>query len=338
MKKKVFITLIIILLLIIGIILCYLPKSDKKQVDTQDSFPYLLSEKCEIIEKDIKKGMTIKDEFGNEFVWIVVPKTEVFKTAKDKTDYDDILFDIKEYVKDYSHEEYKDNEVSEKVLASIYYYGGFWISRYEIGISEIRDDRDKLLQEPLSQPNKYVYNYVTYNQAKELSSKISNSKYDSSLLYGFQCDLVCKYIEKNGYDYLGEKISQEMINGNSSLWGNYYSSEFTINRGQYSLNYGKDYINAENEETKTSYKNYLLTTGASEQNKACNIYDFAGNVSEWTLESSMENANYNVIRDGSFYFNYGGNDPVNGRYTISPNSSSNSYGFRISIIKSTDEL
>ena len=42
---------------------------------------------------------------------------------------------------------------------------------------------------------------------------------------------------------------------------------------------------------------------------------------------------WNIIRDGNFYFNYGGNDPVSGRYIISPNSSNASYGFRISCIK-----
>lgn len=338
MKKKIFITITIILfLIIIGATLYFFKPNKIQSDDVQDTIPYLLDEECEIIEEDVKKGMTIKDSFGNEFVWIVVPKTEVFKTATDETDYNGILMDIKEYVKDYSQEGYKDNEVPENVLASIYNYGGFWISRYEIGVEAIRNGRNESLQIPISKPNKFVYNYVTYNQAKELATKISDSKYDSNLLYGFQWDLVCKYIEENGYNSIGEKITQEMINNNSSLWGNYYSSDFIINRGQYSLNYGKDYISAENEETKEAYKNYLFTTGASEQNKACNIYDFAGNVSEWTLENSIENLDYNIIRDGSFYFNYGGNDPVSGRYIISPNSSNNSYGFRISITKTTDK-
>ena len=84
---------------------------------------------------------------------------------------------------------------------------------------------------------------------------------------------------------------------------------------------------------KKSYKNLLLTTGASERNKTCNIYDFAGNVSEWTLESVKYEKDWSVIRDGSFYFNYGGNDPANGRYRLDKNSSSSSYGFRVMCIK-----
>ena len=328
MKKSLVIVIILILLLIS--IMFILKSKDKKNKDT---FPYLFDENCEIIESDVKKGMTIKDSFSNEWVWIEVPKSEVFLTAKNEDDLEAIESDIKEYIKDYREEGYEDLNINKDSLKSIYNYGGFWISRYEIGTENVRNQDDKLIDEPLSKPNKYVYNYVDLNQAKELSSKISDGKYNTSILYGFEWDLVCKFIEKNGYTLDGKKISEEMINSNSSLWGNYYSSSFTINRGKYSINYGENYIDSKNNEQKKSYRTYLFTTGASEQNKVLNIYDFAGNVSEWTLESFTDNENESVIRDGSFYFNYGGNDPVNGRYNLSTSSNGNNYGLRICLIK-----
>lgn len=339
--KKIFIIMLIVIICLLAVasFLIFLNKKESNQ----DTFPYLLDENCEIIESDVSKGMTIKDKYGNEWVWISVPKTEVFKNAKDDKDYKNIEADIKEYTKEYSSEEYSDIENAEeyesfkqKTLSSIYKYGGFWISRYEIGSEKVRNTKDAELTECFSKQDMYVYNYVTFNQAQKLAKRISNNSYISNLLFGFQWDLVCKFIEINGYTKDNEKINGEMVYSNSSLWGNYYTSSFIIDRGKYSENYGEDYLDVKKNYEKRAYKNILLTTGASEQNKTCNIYDFAGNVSEWTLEKSNiheNNDKWNTIRDGNFYFNYGGNDPVSGRYMIDTNSSSSSYGFRVSCIK-----
>ena len=48
----------------------------------------------------------------------------------------------------------------------------------------------------------------------------------------------------------------------------------------------------------------LLTTGASEDTKKMNIYDFAGNVYEWTLEKRIDDNSPCAIRGGSYV--YGG--------------------------------
>ncbi len=335
MKKRTYIIAIIFICLVAVITFILIYKNKTKQ----DTFPYLLGDECEIIESDVTKGMTIKDKYGNEWVWICVPKTIVFKNAKDNNDYKNIELDIKEYVKDYSSEEYADTEeyeeLKQKVLSSIYTYGGFWISRYEIGTENSRNKIDDNLPEAFSKQNLYVYNYVTFDEAQELAKYISNSSYSSNLLFGFQWDLVCKFIETNGYTIDNEKINAEMVYSNSSSWGNYYTSSFIVNRGKYSENYGQDYQDVTENFVKKEYKNILLTTGASEQNKVCNIYDFAGNVSEWTLEKSNieeeQSEKWNTIRDGNFYFNYGGNDPVSGRYTIDSKSSGSNYGFRVSV-------
>jgi len=321
---------------IIGLIVVISINAGNKEVDTM---PYMLQEGCQILESDIQKGMVIKDTYGNEWVWIPVPKTTVFITAKNSDDYINIEKDIKEYTKNYRELKYNDDaleykDLKEKTLKSIYTYGGFWVSRYEIGNTEIRKYEDLIDAEPLSQPNKYVYNFVTFQQAQELASKISNGEYESNLMFGFQWDLICKFIEKNGYMSNGEKITEAMINRNSSNWGNYYTATFTINNGEYSTDYGKEYKKVEKDETKTQYKYYLLTTGASEENRVCNLYDFAGNVTEWTLEETIVAKKvWKTIRDGNFYFNYGGNDPVSGRYMVTDTSSKASYGFRVCCIK-----
>ena len=99
MKKKLRVLVIVLVILII-LIFGFSYKFRKRKVI--DSMPYLLSEKSKILEKDLKKGMTIIDEYDNEWVWIVVPKSKVFKTAMKDTDYENILKDIKNYTKDYN--------------------------------------------------------------------------------------------------------------------------------------------------------------------------------------------------------------------------------------------
>lgn len=50
----------------------------------------------------------------------------------------------------------------------------------------------------------------------------------------------------------------------------------------------------------------LLTTGASENTKKMNIYDFAGNEWEWTVEK-IDNTNNPCINRGGYYGYYGSN-------------------------------
>lgn len=337
--KKNFIWMVGLVILILGVYFVINEVVDKTEEYQYDTAPYLLQEGCEVLESDIDKGMVIKDSYGNEWVWISVPKTEVFLTTKNVNDLENIEKDIKLYTKNYTDFKYTDDideykELKEKTLKSIYTYGGFWVSRYEIGNTEIRQMGDAINSEPLSQQNKYVYNYVTLEQAKELAARISGGEYESNLMFGFQWDLICKFIEKNGYMSNGEKITERMISSNSSMWGNYYTSTFTINNGEYSVDYGKKYIKVEMDEIKKEYKYYLLTTGAAEAHKVCNLYDFAGNTTEWTLEETVvDNRVWQTIRDGNFYFNYGGNDPVSGRYMVSDTSAKASYGFRVVCVK-----
>ena len=87
----------------------------------------------------------------------------------------------------------------------------------------------------------------------------------------------------------------------STTWGNYSNSEtYTINRGKYAVFNTSTYKlekfqDVGNEYSKEKDKSILLTTGATERNCSRNIYDVAGNVFEWTTESSS--SSFRVIRD-----------------------------------------
>ena len=140
MKKKIWLLLIPILLILIFSIIYF--------VKNNNTNPYFFDKKGIILEKDPTKGLTYQDHFNNEWVWIVVPK-KIFKTAKNKNDYSHIYNDILNYISDYHNDNYNDDkylDLRNKTLESIYTYGGFWLSRYEIG-----NDNGKVV----SQKNKY---------------------------------------------------------------------------------------------------------------------------------------------------------------------------------------
>ena len=72
----------------------------------------------------------------------------------------------------------------------------------------------------------------------------------------------------------------------------------------------------------------VVETGSREEWCANNIYDFAGNVDEWTQEQNE--SSYHVIR-GGYYFKYGSNYPVAYRLYVYPNNDFNLTGFRATL-------
>lgn len=163
-----------------------------------------------------------------------------------------------------------------------------------------------------------------------MSSEMSpDDSYSSSLMFGIQWDLVCKFLE------VKSDLTVVDINSNSSNWGNYRDVKIeNIKDGKYAIwswtssTLGK-WTNIIGEYTKadlSSDNNVLLSTGASERLKKMNIYDLAGNAWEWTLEKSFYN-NPCVYRGGSFY-DLGINYPVAIRLAYAIDSSYVTLGFR----------
>ena len=73
------------------------------------------------------------------------------------------------------------------------------------------------------------------------------------------------------------------------------------------------YIKFQDKNKKINTDKMLLSTGASDKNKVLNIFDFAGNAQEYTLEFSTSNSPC-VIRGGN-YGNDGNSIPVSTRNT-----------------------
>ena len=123
-------------------------------------------------------------------------------------------------------------------------------------------------------------------------------------------------------DFMSDEENKSIGNaGNSSkytdlkancTWGNYKNNSVDYT-GRIALIRNSTYLEPFGEITTgktTAYSDsisagQLLTTGASEQTKAYNIYDVAGNVWEWTEEVSYRGGNvateYRVCRAGGFF-------------------------------------
>ena len=222
------------------------------------------------------------------------------------------------------------NELKSKMLKSIKNNGGFWIGQYEAGIEETglpRTAEGETTQTPVIREEAYPYNYVTCSQAQERASTLSTGNYTSSLMFGIQWDLVCKFIEIKATNP-GTSASdiKSAINSNSIDWGNYNDANFDITKGKYSEDSGATYIAVSGTYTKGS-KSVLLTTGATDRNSLLNIFDFAGNVYEWTLEKASHSVGHCSFRGGG-YGNYGSSLPVSYRSNRSAFVSLSNIGFR----------
>ena len=122
-------------------------------------------------------------------------------------------------------------------------------------------------------------------------------------MFGVQWDMVCVFIEHYDTNNTAETKSQWLTsNDYSKLWGNYSNSTFTMNRGYYSTTYSSNPVtwNETSATAKGISEKWLCTTGASDQNSSLNIYDFAGNLSEWTLERFTNSKQPGVNRGASF--------------------------------------
>ena len=325
-------------------------------VNTADSNPAgAVPANSTVVEADASKGIVIKDKNNNEWVWIEVPKTTVFSgltidTTNTLTEqnYTDIKNKLIAYATTYregssgqgrywtdewyngcgmTSDEY--TAAYQKMLKSVYSYGGFWIGRYEAGIEGTTTEttnartssspRISIGTSPkaISQKDAIPYNYVYCSEAQALAKEMTpNSNYTSSLMFGIQWDLVCKYLEVKG------KLAIADINSNSTSWGNYSNVERTINSDK--AKQGSSWTSITGTKPASSV---LLTAGASDDTKKMNIYDFAGNEWEWTLEKTSDSSRP-CARRGGDYLNTGSSYPASYRNYDYTTRSNYSIGFR----------
>ncbi len=252
--------------------------------------------------------------------------------------------------------EYK--ETYQKMIKSVYKNGGFWIGRYEAGIEGTTGTDEESLKlgrtgssaridiatspKAISQKDAIPYNYVYCSEAQKLAKEMTpDSSKTSSLLFGIQWDLVCKYLE------VKSDLNEPDINTDSQKWGNYYNVEIPIT----SSNAKSAYLYYNNSDEKYYFSNewtkmtettkqavdsnkencILLSTGASEKTKILNIYDLAGNELEWTLEHATETTYGPCNSRGGYFGGDSSTYPASYRDGSSTTNAHNYYSFRPSL-------
>ena len=332
-----------------------------------ETIPYLPSDDFHYdTSTSVDTGLVIADSNGNEYVWVVVPKSLYNNTAynsnNDKkpsssTDYENIEYCLQQYTATYRNKtSYSDvyyaddknvgwftdetayNNFKNSMLKSVYENGGFYVGRYEAGIGTNRNspgptnsDGKYTIEEmttPVSKADAYPYTYVTRTQAQNLASNVNSGTKTSSLMFGVQWDLVLAFMSKDT-----EKINQNTLSeltSNSTTMGNYNNNLWEIKNvnAQY-LSNGK-FVQCSNPYKKESNSNILLTTGADDSFSVQNIYDIAGNVWEWTLEKTSDTSGYCARRGGS-YNNTGSAVPATFRGRDNMTYAHYSIGFRVAL-------
>ena len=231
---------------------------------TAETAPYFPDNTFTKKEGTIDTGLVIQDASGNEYVWIVVPRTTAVykttglgKTTFTDTDYTNIETDLKNYTSTYvtasgySDVYYADdknvgwfadatayNNLKNSMLKSVYENGGFYVGRYEAGMGTYRTSKSATnldgkytiegMPVPVSKADAYPYTYVTRTQAQNLASNVNSGTKTSSLMFGVQWDLVLAFMHNKG------NIADSTLTSNSTTIGNYRDSEFQLSQtGKY---------------------------------------------------------------------------------------------------------
>ena len=330
-----------------------------------ETVPYLPSDDFHYdTSTSVDTGLIIADSNGNEYVWVVVPRTTAVykttglgKTTFTDADYTSIEKDLKDYTSIYVTESgYSDlyypddknvgwfadetayNNLKNSMLKSVYENGGFYVGRYEAGIETTGTNRTSNTDKnsegkyitpsttPVSKADAYPYTYVTRTQAQNLASNVNSGTKISSLMFGVQWDLVLAFMHNKG------NIADSTLTSNSTTIGNYNDNLWTIKnaKAQYSEDDGDTFTACPNPFKKESESEILLTTGADSSFSVQNIYDIAGNVWEFTLERSPYTNVLCARRGGGF--NVTGSDyPAALRFNVSTDFSGFNIGFRVSL-------
>ena len=141
-------------------------------------------------------------------------------------------------------------------------------------------------------------------------------------MFGVQWDLVLKYLENKG-------VSQAELKTSSTNWGNYKNNLWNITNTD-SKYYTDSKWTSGAYGKKASETEVLLSTGANDTFGKQGIYDFAGNIYEWTLEYTSNSSIPCASRGGSFY-NDSNDCPAVSHYGIGTTNYYDSVGFRVSL-------
>ena len=261
---------------------------------------------------------------GNQFVWVPVEDDSAFKTYEGyyDGDIDSKLENCKEpYENGYANEVSEYNAMKESVLE----HDGFYVGRYEAGTTstEPRAENSGIEDDVVVKQGANVYNYIGWSnsndmknetggavqKAKEFADEKGYTSVTSTLMYGVQWDAIMAWIEPR-YKSQDIEIKKDLLEEKNFVAD-------STGKGNY-----------DEDANTNSWKGKVTTTGASDDYDVKNIYDLAGNVYEWTMESCSTDSR--VFR-GGIYYNTGSFYPASKRGDDGPALSDDDIGFRLTL-------
>jgi len=227
---------------------------------------------------------------GSQFVWVPVGYLDADGTLDGEN------FNEKFGRRNYCNDEFSNSEFHEELtqelprqVESVKKYGGFYISRYNISKSSTG--------KPQSVKDAMPWVNINFEDAKKMAATFDSKGYViSHLTYGAEYDSVLAWFIKS------KARTFEEIAEDSTNWGNHWN-------------------------TKNSPRK-VVKTGSREEWCTNGIYDFAGNVDEWTQEQN--DSSFRVIR-GGYYRDFGDDYPVSYRNDDDPVGNYSSTGFRTTL-------
>lgn len=167
-------------------------------------------------------------------------------------------------------------------------YGGYYSTRYDVS----KDNETK----PRSIKGADPWTDIDYVSMKKIASIFGSETIPSHLMYGAECDTREEWLIETGAKTLDE------IAKDSTKWGNHWNTENSPGK--------------------------VVKTGSREEWCANNIYDFTGNVNEWTQEQYSDR--FHVIRGNDYFVNAYGCSADNRNYENDGLSSEHT-GFRATV-------
>ena len=252
---------------------------------------------------------------GNQFVWIPVDDYTKFQRQEGyfEEEIDTCLSDCGEADESGTNSKFTETGITQAEASAMYQsiedYGGFYIGRFETGKDEsgnvvIRKGVTPYTEVPWSSTKSMTEDESidgTENGAIEQARYFATAKkytsVKSTLCYGVQWDAALNYIDPNYITKaeIGTPNCAEDSFVRDSTGKGWYDQSNPTNTGYYQIK---------------------------------NIYDLAGNVFEWTMESYI--ADSRVSRGGYCYYS-GSNYPCSSRINYRPDDTDPFHGFRTTL-------
>ena len=225
-------------------------------------------------------------KYGTQYIFSYssYEQKETLTDEPQTTEYDEQSTYLTTYLNGMSREDFlMEMEIDfDKMLNSVATYGGFYIGRYETGDLSEATPVVKRINTDIGDQNWYTM----WKKARKLSGTSAGVQ----MIWGIQWDETLKWLIDTG-----EKTDAE-VGSDSTSWGNYQGNSFT---------YYTD--TSKNTASKSSYRSVIIPSGAYDGANANNIFDLAGNIWDWTLES-------NGSGTGTYRYNRGGVYDTSGKY------------------------